>query len=272
MKITCPSCQTSYQIADDKIPAGGARANCPNCGQMLLVPAVKSDAASSGPLVSSSSADFGQTIAYDFSEVDQSRTEVTALLENLSGRDPFLEDGFDFVLRDASTGEEFPLNKESITLGRTDADIKLSDPEVSRKHCTVEVFGDRLVVTDLKSTNGTFYREKKIMTANIGSGESFTVGNTTLQAVLKKKSFHFAGKLFPCGNNNNAIRSKVNRQMDRRCFSLHMVCCIGVQPDRCSDKRCGHLHLQAKDPPRRQEPFENSPFFGFDLTNGGKPF
>jgi predicted Zn finger-like uncharacterized protein len=186
MKITCPSCQTTYQIADDKIPAGGARANCPNCGQQLLIPAVNRDGSSSGSLASSSSADFGQTIAYDFSEVDQSHTEVTALLEKLSGQEPFLQEDVVVALRDVSTGQEFPLTTASVTLGRTGADIRLSDPEVSRKHCLVKVFGDRFVVTDLGSTNGTFFKDKKIMTANLGPGETFTVGNTTLEAVLKK--------------------------------------------------------------------------------------
>jgi predicted Zn finger-like uncharacterized protein len=187
MKITCPSCQTKYQIADDKIPAGGARANCANCGQQILITTAARSGDSSDPLTSSPGADFGRTIAYDFSEVDQSRTEVTALLEQISGKEPFIQDGFAAALRDVSTGEEFPLTKTSVVLGRTGTDIRLSDPEVSRKHCLVKVFGDRFVVTDLESTNGTFFRDKKIVTANLGPGENFTVGNTTLEPVLKKQ-------------------------------------------------------------------------------------
>lgn len=188
MKITCPNCQTSYNIADEKIPANGARANCPNCGQLLLIASGKEgEKSSSDPLSSSSGADFGRTIAYDFSEVDQSRTEVTALLEMVSGRDPFIRDGFAAFLREISTGEEYPLMEASMTLGRTGADIRLNDPEVSRKHCLVKVFGDRFVISDLGSTNGTFFRGRKIMTASLEPGEAFTVGNTTLEPVLKKR-------------------------------------------------------------------------------------
>lgn len=186
MKISCPNCQTGYNIADEKIPAGGARANCPNCGQQILIPSPAGNSESGDPLISSSSADFGRTIAYDFSEVDQSRTEVTALLQQVSGQEPFIRDGYTATLRDTSTGEEFPLTGVSMVLGRTGADIRLSDPEVSRKHCLVKVFGDRFVVTDLGSTNGTFFQGRKVLTAYLGAGEIFSVGNTTLEPVLKK--------------------------------------------------------------------------------------
>jgi predicted Zn finger-like uncharacterized protein len=186
MKITCSTCQTKYQIPDDKVPSGGAQAYCPKCGHRILIPGGKRNGSPTDTLTSSPDADYGHTIAYDFSEVDQSRTEVTALLEKMSGQTPFLQDGLAVALRDISTGQEFPLTKATVTLGRTGADIKLSDPEVSRKHCLVKAFGDRFVVTDLGSTNGTFTQGRKIMTANLGPGDTFTVGNTTLEPVLKK--------------------------------------------------------------------------------------
>ena len=186
MKLTCANCQTKYQIADEKIPAGGARASCPNCGQQILIPARNKSGSSSGRISSSPGADFGQTIAYDFSEVDQSRTEVTALLEEISSQEPFLRDDLVYALRDVDTDQEFSLSKPTVTLGRSGVDINLNDPEVSRKHCLVKVFGDRFVVVDLESTNGTFYAGKKIITANLGIDERFTIGNTTLEAVVKK--------------------------------------------------------------------------------------
>ncbi|ESR23903.1 zinc-ribbon domain-containing protein [Lutibaculum baratangense] len=32
MKITCPSCETSYEIADEAMPAGGRKVRCARCG------------------------------------------------------------------------------------------------------------------------------------------------------------------------------------------------------------------------------------------------
>lgn len=186
MKLACPNCQTSYQIADEKIPAKGARANCPNCGQTILLPGAGSGDKSSGLLSGSSKADFGQTMAYDFSEVDQSQTEISALLEKISEREPFLEDGLVLSFRDIQTGEEYPLPDAEATVGRSETDINVDDPEVSRKHCQIKVFGDRVVIMDLDSTNGTYVHGKKVKTASLGVSEQFTIGNTTLELIKKQ--------------------------------------------------------------------------------------
>ncbi len=187
MKVICSNCQTKYQIADEKIPAGGARASCPNCGQQILIPVREKAMEAASFTAPSPVADFGQTIAYDFSEVDQSITEVTTLLKEISSREPFFHAGLSFALRDAAVGREFPLEKPAITLGRIGCDINLNDPEVSRLHCLVKVFGDRFVVVDQKSTNGTFFEGRKVMSAKLGRNGKFSVGNTTLEPVVKQK-------------------------------------------------------------------------------------
>jgi predicted Zn finger-like uncharacterized protein len=185
LKLTCMSCNTNYHIADEKIPPKGARANCPNCGQVILIPARGSGPGASVPLAKSASADFGQTIAYDFSEVDQSSSEVSALLEEVSGTQPFFREGTQVLFKDVQTGEEFSLSMPQVTMGRSGNDINLTDPEVSRNHSQVRVYGDRFVITDLQSTNGTFYQGRKVMTIKVGAGDRFTVGNTTLETVVR---------------------------------------------------------------------------------------
>ena len=186
MKLTCGNCQTAYQIADDKIPAGGARANCPNCGQLILIPGTGSEEKSGSALMGKSGADYGQTMAYDFSEVDQSQTEISAHLEKISEQEPFIQEGLEFLLKDIQTGEEYPLPGVEVTVGRSGADINVDDPEVSRIHCRIKLFGDRAVIVDLESTNGTYVHGKKIMTANLGASEQFTMGNTSLELVKKR--------------------------------------------------------------------------------------
>lgn len=55
------------------------------------------------------------------------------------------------------TGEVIPVPVRALTLGRADgADLVLEDPAVSRHHCRVQLGGERLLVEDLGSTNGTF--------------------------------------------------------------------------------------------------------------------
>ena len=186
MHITCPNCQTNYRISDEKIPAKGARANCPNCGQIILVPGAGVEDKSGSALMGKSGADYGQTMAYDFSEIDQSQTEISALLEKISDREPFIEEGLVFFLRDMQTGEEYILPGAEVTLGRSGCDINVDDPEVSRRHCLIKVFGDQVVLMDLESTNGTYFRGKKVVTAHLGVLEQFTIGNTILTLVKKE--------------------------------------------------------------------------------------
>jgi predicted Zn finger-like uncharacterized protein len=37
MKATCPSCSTSYKVADEKVPDAGAQIKCPKCNTLFVV-------------------------------------------------------------------------------------------------------------------------------------------------------------------------------------------------------------------------------------------
>jgi pSer/pThr/pTyr-binding forkhead associated (FHA) protein len=58
--------------------------------------------------------------------------------------------------------------------------VNLGDPEVSRRHCILKIYGEDVVLIDMESTNGTFIQGKRVMTARLRKDEPFTVGNTTL--------------------------------------------------------------------------------------------
>ncbi|WP_438010412.1 sigma 54-interacting transcriptional regulator [Sorangium sp. So ce321] len=60
-------------------------------------------------------------------------------------------------------------------------DLRLDDPEVSRRHCALEITGARLRVTDLGSTNGTFVDHVAIRDAWLSGGETLRVGATRLR-------------------------------------------------------------------------------------------
>ena len=186
MKLTCSNCQTSYQVADEKVPARGARANCPNCGQLILIPGPDGKKGATSILPGMSEADYGQTLGYDYSEVDQSQTEISAFLEKISDQKPFIREGRILYLRDVQTGKEYPFPGADVTVGRSGTDIKVDDPEVSRRHCRFKAFGDRVVVMDLESTNGTYVRGKKVMTASLEVSEQMTIGNTTFELLEKQ--------------------------------------------------------------------------------------
>ena len=68
---------------------------------------------------------------------------------------------FVFVEEKPFAGKERPV-KDGMTIGRTDADVLLADPQVSRRHALVRLVDSRPVVEDLGSTNGTYVNEEPV--------------------------------------------------------------------------------------------------------------
>lgn len=61
------------------------------------------------------------------------------------------------IVSGAGAGRRVVVGEAGAMIGRlAPADIVLADPEVSRAHCRVDAGPDGVVLTDLKSTNGTF--------------------------------------------------------------------------------------------------------------------
>ena len=75
-------------------------------------------------------------------------------------------------------------------IGRTaPADIILSDARVSRTHCLIELADDRLKVSDLNSTNGTFIDGKRV--EGIGMlevGSVLRVGNVSFMHAVRVRA------------------------------------------------------------------------------------
>jgi DNA-binding NtrC family response regulator len=67
------------------------------------------------------------------------------------------------------------------------AEVQLSDPTVSRFHCEVFVEGQRALVKDLGSTNGTFVDGVRVKEAFLKHGSVLGVGNTRLRFELDEK-------------------------------------------------------------------------------------
>ena len=85
-----------------------------------------------------------------------------------SGGQPRLEAG----------GQAYPLVRAITLMGRgTDADIRVEDPGVSRKHCEI-VAGNPAIIRDLKSTNGTFVDGNRIDECTLTEGAIVKLGGT----------------------------------------------------------------------------------------------
>ncbi len=60
-------------------------------------------------------------------------------------------------------------------------EVRLSDGHVSRRHAQIEIADQRVILTDLSSTNGTFVDGVSIQGAYLRGSESLRIGATTLR-------------------------------------------------------------------------------------------
>jgi pSer/pThr/pTyr-binding forkhead associated (FHA) protein len=89
------------------------------------------------------------------------------------------------VIAGGQAGSVFQIHKPRIQLGRGSAmDIQLRDSEVSRRHALIEIRDPDVTLTDLDTTNGTWFNGSKIKTATINHQDEFTLGSTTLMLIV----------------------------------------------------------------------------------------
>lgn len=85
------------------------------------------------------------------------------------------------VVEGVDKGQSFLLTKGRNLVGRqTGAEVSLLDPSVSRHHAQIEVLSNQVLLTDLGSTNGTYYQGHPVDTVLLSPGDRFQVGNTDL--------------------------------------------------------------------------------------------
>ena len=86
-------------------------------------------------------------------------------------------------------GMKQPLDPPGIVIGRgTDADLRINDPGVSRRHAEIRVHADdgrhgggpSVSVVDLGSTNGMLVNGAKVQQATLDDGGTIKIGNTTM--------------------------------------------------------------------------------------------
>jgi hypothetical protein len=78
-------------------------------------------------------------------------------------------------------GQRRVLDKRRSVLGRSrDADVRIDDPNVSRRHAEIVQEGSVYWLVDLGSTNGTEVEGRRVQRARLADGTRFTLGETTL--------------------------------------------------------------------------------------------
>ena len=90
------------------------------------------------------------------------------------------ERAYVIVIAGPNVGKMFPLDSVHEVGRGGDAQIVLTDTEISRAHARFSVRGEEVVVEDLGSTNGTFVNGTPVKRQTLQDGDKIQVGTTTI--------------------------------------------------------------------------------------------
>ncbi len=81
----------------------------------------------------------------------------------------------------SNDGRTYPLPIGSTVIGRGDqANLRLPDVGISRRHARLDFDGAQVVLTDLGSTNGTMVNGQRVSAVALNPGDMIQLGTTTL--------------------------------------------------------------------------------------------
>ncbi|MCP4867362.1 MAG: FHA domain-containing protein [Proteobacteria bacterium] len=81
------------------------------------------------------------------------------------------------VLSGGASGTVYEYHRDSITMGRADADLEIPDPDASRAHAVLEVFDDgHIFLRDKGSMNGTWVGERRIISKRLAQSDIIRIG------------------------------------------------------------------------------------------------
>ena len=120
--------------------------------------------------------DFDATVVTDSERLREELSDLTVR-----------DQAYVVVLAGSDVGNIFKLEQGHTTLGRSpDAEIRLLDDSISRKHARLILTGMSIQVEDLDSSNGTYVNGDRVTRLALNDGDKIRVGDTT----ILKFSFH----------------------------------------------------------------------------------
>lgn len=176
MIFQCNFCKKQYKYDEKKLgDKPSIKAKCPNCGNIIEI---------KNPLSTSTTTKISReqfTPKDEFSEQTLASGSAVnlGLFKLPEGKKLSLA-----IIQGEQAGQVIHITKPRMIIGRMDADIIVKDLEASRQHAAIEVMGDRVLLRDLNSTNGTFVDEKPIRTAYIDNQSEFRIGTTVFMLII----------------------------------------------------------------------------------------
>jgi diguanylate cyclase (GGDEF)-like protein len=121
------------------------------------------------------------------------------------------------VLAGSSVGEMYKIESERTVIGRGQkAQIRLLDDGISREHAQLVLQGDRIVLQDLGSTNGTYCNGLKVDKKELVDGDKILVGSTT---ILKFTYHDNLDEIFQKQMYESALRDGLTKAFNKKYFT-----------------------------------------------------
>jgi len=119
-----------------------------------------------------------------------------------------------FIMSGLDAGRLIPLEERETLIGRDKGvHVQLSEAALSRKHARIVRTGDRFVLEDLKSRNGTFVNGSRIEQRELKVGDHLSVGpNVTLRfGIIDQAEAELGRQLFEAST-KDALTQAYNRK------------------------------------------------------------
>jgi len=128
------------------------------------------------------------------------------------------------VLAGVSAGEMFKLTLDKTIIGRgPKCSVRLNDEGVSREHSQLvrepREDGDKIILEDLGSTNGTFCNGIRVDRRELADGDKIMVGSTT---ILKFTYHDYLDEVFQRQMYESALRDGLTKVFNKKYFTDYL--------------------------------------------------
>lgn len=185
IRVACPSCQTNYRFDEAKLRGKSrAQAKCKKCGGKIDIGVADARAVGAPAPASPQSSEKPEDNTTRVKRLRSDEATVTGpVVAQSMGLPPDKKYSI-AVLQGKASGQIFEINKVRTIIGRADCDVILDDAEASRQHASLEILGSRVVVSDLKSTNGTFVDGRQIDQSELDNRHEFRIGEHVMMLIV----------------------------------------------------------------------------------------
>jgi two-component system cell cycle response regulator len=149
---------------------------------------------------------------------DQTHTQPATPIE--SDKEQKRNLAYIVVLAGVSAGEMFKLTADATIVGRgPKVGVRVNDEGVSREHCRLVREGEKIVLEDLGSTNGTFCNGVRVDRRELVDGDKIMVGSTT---ILKFTYHDYLDEVFQRQMYESALRDGLTKVFNKKYFTDYL--------------------------------------------------